>query len=248
MKDKEEKVSRLLASLKTVNAPEGFEGGVRTRIAQRRQEGPAARPTIFLVAKFALPLVVLFVLGGFLIFSDDSAMNVNMVPPVVEQRQDLAMVEESDPEPGAVVEANSGGVPARPIPLNRRQQTVAPAPQGGSQDLGLSPDDSAVFPAGVDPRNARITNTRPPNVGGITPLSILSFIGVSGSCSPVSCQVHSVGPSTLAAKAGIQPGDVVEEIDGRPIDSFRGVTGAVTVRSLRILRNGKGLTIPIGRP
>jgi len=248
MKDQEEEISRLVASLKTVEAPEGFEGRVRTRIAQRRHDRPTSRPTIFLVAKFALPLIVLLLLGGFLIVSDEGSIDANMIPPVVDQRQDVGLIEQPDPELGSALELDSGSPSVKPIPANRGVQSASRSPEGGSQDMGLSPDDSAVFPAGVDPRKARLTNSRPPNSGGITPLSILSFIGISGSCSPVSCQVHSVGPSSLAARASIQPGDVVEEIDGRPIDSFRRVTGFVTVRSLRILRNGKGLTIPIGRP
>ena len=247
MNDREE-VTRILAGLRAVEAPENFEGSVRARIAERRTVRSATRPSLLLAAKFAIPMLLLMLLGAFLIVSDDRALNTEMVPAIADEAVEAANLGDVQ-----VAAPRSAGTPfadtvVAESAINRNARTTRPDPQGGSQDMALSQDDTTVFPDGVDPRNAKITNAKPPNAGGISPLSILSFIGISGGCTPVSCKVNSVRPASLSAKAGIQSGDVVMAIDDRSIDSFRDSRGAVTVRSLTVVRNGETQKIPIGRP
>lgn len=245
MKDQEEGISRLLASLKTVEAPEGFEGGVRTRIAERSEARTASQPTIFLVAKFALPLVVLVVLGGFLIVSDDTSVNVNMVPAVADQQQELGVMEESGPEVGAVIEPNGETVTRKSVSTNKNEKSAARALQGGSQDMGLLPDDSTVFPPGVDPRKARNSNLASPPTGKISLDSVLSMIGISADCSSAGCSAKDVRTGSIAANLGVRGGDRIVAINGKSIDEATAVEGRFSLNELTLIRGGSRIVVSL---
>lgn len=243
MKDQEEIIARALSSLKAVEAPEGFEGVVRTRIAEGRKDETAA-PTFWLVAKFALPMLLLVMLGVFFVVSDDGVVNVEMVPPVGSPSQVIADLPPSDVEKTDMAVAEASIDKTDVSSTDRAVPVPTSSPQGGSQDHTRAPDESAVFPEGVDPRNANIQGDDPPRQP-ITPLSILSFIGISGGCSPTSCAVRSVQEGSIAERSGVRPGDVIREIDGRAIDSFHSFTGNVTVTRLTVVRGGESISISI---
>lgn len=244
LNEKDEKLSRSLGSLPLVEAPAGFEGAVRSRIAERRSTAASvARPTLLLALKFALPMVVLVFLGTFLIVSNDATGLAEMIPPVTESGNEIAEFDEKpsdELEPPAV---SSNGTSRAANAANRADSSRAIKSPAGSEDFGLSPDETTVFPPGVDPRKANAVNMKPPTGGKISPNSLLSFIGITSACSPVSCTVSSVKEASPAERAGVRVGDVIETIGDRPIDSFR--NAAVTVDRLGVVRDGKRITITL---
>jgi hypothetical protein len=237
---KEETISRLLGSLPTAEAPENFEAMVRSQIADRRPAESSGRPVLWLALKFALPMLLLVFLGAFLIVSDDSSLDTGMVPPV--DSSSVPSMDLDEKVPSNDVAVNSRNESGRPQPVNRNAEVPKTTPP--SEVKALSQDDTTRFPPGVDPRNATKTNKRP-SPGRISPISILSFIGITSACSPVSCQVRALQAGGLADRAGVRVGDVVEAIDQRPIDSTHLFSGEVAVRTLRIRRDGKQLTISL---
>ena len=243
MKDEEE-ISRMLASLKTVDAPENFEGGVRSRIAQRREQPSLSRPGLLLVAKFAFPLLLLLAVGGFLIVSDERSLSGDMVPPVGEGTHEVAVFDDSQAVPPSVT--NNVNSPVAQAQVNRGGGNSRPIPQGGSQDQGLSQDETTLFPDGVDPRKARVTNGKPPTGGAIAPESVLLMIGVLSTCSPTGCVANAVRAGSIAAGAGIQDGDLISAIDGRPINA-NGITGQFRVSEITLTRSGRIITVSIAR-
>jgi hypothetical protein len=245
MKDEEE-ISRMLASLKTVDAPEDFEGGVRSRIAKRRDEPALSRPSLLLVAKFAFPMLLLLAVGGFLIVSDSGTLKADMVPPVGNQTHEVAVFDETRSGPSVpdmpITNRNSATAQA----INRSGPNSNAVKQNNSQDQGLSQDNTTVFPDGLDPRNAKRTGTQPPPRRPISPISLLSMMGILSACTPQSCQVREVSESSLAGKAGVHVGDIITKIGDRPIDSFHSTS--FEVRSIEVVRDGKSINISIGRP
>lgn len=234
----EEQISRLLRDMPAAEAPENFEGMVRSRIAERRAFDRPGRPVFWLAAKFAAPMVLLAAFGVFLILSDDGAVNVEMISPV--DAPEVASANLSFDDTPVSVAAVNNLKQSPPLNKSAEQRPVEPP----SQDKALSSDDTTRFPPGVDPRKATRTNERP-SAGRIAPTSILSFIGITSACTPVSCQVRAVQPGGLAERSGVRVGDVIEAIDDRPIDSTHVFSGGISVRTLRVKRDGLPLTIAL---
>ena len=234
----EKQVSRLLGKLQAAEAPENFEAMVRSRIAERRPVDGGGRSVFWLVLKFAAPMVLLVVLGIFLVQIDDGSLNGELIPSV--DAPGVVSANLSSQETPSRITAVNAVRQSPPLNQSSRQlQTGSP-----SQDIALSPDDSTLFPPGVDPRKATRTDERPSS-GRISPVTILSFIGVTSACTPTSCQVGALQTGGLAERSGVRVGDVIEAIDERPIGSNHTVSGEMSVGSLRVKRDGKRLTITL---
>lgn len=243
MSDHEEEISRLAASLKTVEAPEGFEGAVRTRIAAQRSDTDLSRPTFWLVAKFALPMVLLAALGGFFILSSDGDIKADLVPPVSDSSGPIVVAQAPDevrPEDKTV--AVNGGAPR----TTNKNGSVQPSSSPTSQDLAVSGDNSAVFPDGTDLLNAKLRNVPPPT-GKMDAASILLNIGVRVSCTRTACSVTSVNDGSIAAGQGISVGDQIVAIDRTAINSSTAIEGVFSVNEITLIRDGKRIVIPIRR-
>lgn len=244
--DHEEKISKVLRSLPQVEAPQHFEAGVRARIAQGRTSKSERQPLLLLGAKFAFPLVLLLILGGILIFTNQPEIDRSMVPAIDDAGLSLASVD-SPPESGQATSAVDPTSENRVPPANRRTKSpdnTLPA----VEDQALSRDDSTVFPKGVDPRNAGVSNRPLPTAGSISPESVLSMIGISSSCSSTGCRAIEVRSGSIAEKSGVRTGDMVEAIEDRLVGSTKPLQGRISVESLTIMRDGRRITLRITRP
>lgn len=237
----EEEISTILGSLRRIEAPENFEGVVRTRIAETRPARALTRPALLLGLKFAFPLLLLLMLGAFLILSNDTPIDQAAVP-----QPDNSPVEIAEIDAPSVLDtgmAKNMNARREPTPGTRDQKSARIVDPQMSEDQALTPDNSTVFPKGVDPRNAVPTNRKPPGNGVIPPTSILSMIGIASSCSPRGCLAGEVRPDSIAERSGVRSGDLIEAIDDRAIGSASQLTGSVSVSSLRILRDGRRITL-----
>ncbi len=246
MKDEEE-ISRMLASLRAVEAPDNFEGVVRSRIAGRRDEDSLSRPSFWLFAKFAFPMLLLLAIGAFLIVFSERELSGDMVPAVGSGTVDAAAIEDPPAGPSDISSSPNVNSPVAQVPVNRGAGNSRAVAQGGSEDIGLSSDDSTVFPDGVDPRKAIVTNGKPAGEGSISPAEVLLMIGISSNCSPTGCLATAVREGSIAAVSGIESGDLISAMDGRPLNSSSGITGKFTVSELTIVRSGKRMTVSVGR-
>ena len=249
MRDEEE-ISRMLASLKTVDAPEDFEGGGRTRIANGGEEPSLSRPSLLLVAKFAFPLLLLFAVGAFLLVSDNPPLNADVVPPVGGEVPHVAVFDEpaSESTVATTTNLNTGKAQVPSNSGNSRATQSDPQSQGSSMDdQALSPDDTTIFPDGVDPRKARITNSQRPSGGQISLTGLLSTIGISASCSSAGCAATDVREGSVAANAGIQAGDQLVALDQQTINASTSLKGSLSVSTITLIRDGKRMVVSIGR-
>ena len=66
--------------------------------------------------------------------------------------------------------------------------------------------------------------------------------------------ISDVDPKSAAQKAGVEPGDIIEAIDGHPIDHLPSVIGAIFLHPveepvlLKVLRGSRALTLEIHAP
>ena len=239
----EEEISRVVGSLQRIDAPENFDGMVRSRIAERRTPDSALRPVLLLGLKFALPLILLLVLGAVLLLSDQSSVDRAGVPPIVNSYVEVADIILL--QPNEIRGADDANLRHPALPAHRKMNNVQVPDLPESEDQAISRDDSTVFPRGLDPRNANLTNRKAPEGGEISPESLLAMIGVQGTCSRSGCFADDVRSGSIAEKSGIRSGDLIEAIDDRAIGSNSHLRGRVTVASLRILRDGQRLTVKL---
>ena len=235
----EEKLYRLLGGLPVAEAPEDFEGSVRSRIAERRAFR-SDRPVFWLAVKFAGPMLLLVIIGAFLILSDDNSLNAGMVPTVAAPP--VGSADLSVDEPSNAAPSNGGNSTRQSMP---NRNATLPQAEPGSQEKALSPDDTTQFPPGVDPRRAVPTNQRPSTGGKISPSAILGMLGIGTACSDAGCKVVSIQPNSIASKIGLEIDDLIEAIDNRSIGAGKSFEGSVSVSSLRVLRAGKRSTVRV---
>ncbi|MCS7063231.1 MAG: M50 family metallopeptidase, partial [Methylacidiphilales bacterium] len=83
---------------------------------------------------------------------------------------------------------------------------------------------------------------------------IIYFVGRPTSESETTTTVGYVIPESPAAKAGIQPGDQIQKIDGHAVHRFRGAGASITWRiissenetlTIDLLRQGQPLTLQV---
>lgn len=228
--NEEEKVTRLLGGLPAVEAPENFEAMVRSQIAERRNSEPSGRPVFWLAMKFALPMLLLVALGAFLIISDESSLNVELVPPV--ESPSIASVDLEEKLPSKDLAVNSQNDSVRSPQVNRNSEVPKTAPS--LEEKALSQDDTTMFPPGVDPRRV---------AGKVSAPAVLRMLGIEVSCSNAGCEVVSIQQNSIASNLGLEQGDLIEAIDDKRIGAASMVEGSVT--TLRIVRAGKHSTIAL---
>jgi S1-C subfamily serine protease len=65
------------------------------------------------------------------------------------------------------------------------------------------------------------------------------------------CELREIMPGTPAAKAGLQPLDVVSEIDGKPLENYRALISYLSTRTggdkvkLLVQRGGKKMEVEV---
>ena len=141
--------------------------------------------------------------------------------------------------------ANAGKPPAKPA-------TKPAAPRQVEVDADISADEPAAEPAPVTPVKAdgptRLSR-KEVNVA-LNDFGALAA-SIDGSFTAKGLVLEKLGASSVFTKAGLQVGDVITAIDGRPLKTIDDAAdlyaraGSMTRASVQILRAGKPLTLRI---
>lgn len=251
-------VSAALGGLKKVYAPMSFEANVRSAIDAGRDRTFFSTPGFILGLKFALPSVVLLALGVFLIFSSGGpdagqiAQRETAAPPVSVDVPSGVPV--SGPPANQVNNMIAGGAqvnrqPAvnRPVRANQKAANDRVF-RGGSRDLALSPDNTAILPKSMNPDQKLDPARRglDPAAGSITVVAILSKLGASANCTENGCTATSIQPGSAAERSGIKKGDLLEAINGKPVRAGKVLEAGEMIRNVTLLREGDRITIQLG--
>lgn len=244
-------VSVLLSSLERVNAPEDFERQVRQRIAANETPAPFDRAVLLLGLKFAAPMLLLAMVGAFLIYFNSKTPDVTELPEVIDpfiaNKKDVPTGANDNGAVASTHKSNAGVVNGRNLNNSSTTPTIR---NGNLRDMNLSRTEDItvdqapepIYPPGINP-NQKIVPPTNTSGGSISPDSILAILGIKSLCSPVNCKVVGVQSQSVGEKAGLIVGDVVEAIDDRPIGSTHFSSGAISVSSLRVNRDGKIVTV-----
>lgn len=257
----EQKVVQLLGGLRRAQAPGDFEFHVKARIAQGNPGAPAP---LFGRFRYFAPLAVVLMVAGYIGFSE-------IMSPRVNNGITVAGTSRSEPSSGNVQQRNVAAnpelevpapVPAADIPTMRGNEEIASAghyrksnrrPSLKFENTGGSKTDAGrafkkiINPPGINPAPVN-TNQNASETEGITKTGVrdlLSMLGIDAESAAKGWKVRSSKANSAAERAGVRADDVIEAIDDRQIDANSVFTGNFAVKSLKILREGKSLTIAL---
>ena len=246
-------VSAALGRLGKVTAPAGFEANVRSAIEERSRRPVFASPGFLLGLKFGVPAILLLFLGAFLLFSAGGVDNDRIAvsepvgqPAATDVASGVPASEQSSAGQVNNVIAK-GGQGNTQVPVNRNargSQTSGNGRefQGGSRDFALSQDNTSIGPKDIDPDQKLVT--APPS-GSVTAETILSKMGISSKCIEKGCNAVSVRSASIAGTSGVKAGDVIEAIDGKPVDAGTVFKGNVIIRNVTVRRDGRRVIVPL---
>lgn len=263
----EAKVRRMLGELKRIEAPRNFDFKLKARIASTRPEDLRKPESRLVFLRYAMPLLlVLVVISGVVVIGlygvdNGDVPEVAYTAPTKQADRELTQPVVS-PAPALTTPANSVAdetAVAKTTPIEG--QTIASSSQprrmertGTARDLS---DDGAGSKDGalgnpkpiIDLNNAKPTSAAPAGTGPSMPAgqipvqTVLDFSGIKTTYSNSGWRVNAVLPSSIADKAGIKTGDLIEGINGQPVTEGTKFSGEVRVRSLKVGRNGQSMVI-----
>ena len=259
MEFEDDPVSRLLGGLKRVEAPGDFDFRVKARIAAGR---PVDRTASWLpnAVRFAVPLGLLLLIGGYFGFNALYSFNKVDVPPIAEVRSTIAApVIGAQSNESVTLPANpviAERVEIKPTGTDSKINTGSPEkrivsfkpsegqPGGGSYDEARR-TPRQFYPKGIDPNRKLLVpkdfegNTR------VAAKNILSFIGIDAVYSGSSWKVGLVKQNSIAERSGMKAGDVIEAINDLPLTEKTAFGNKFSGKSIRVRRDGKSMQIDL---
>lgn len=263
--ESEEVVANLIGRLPKVEAPADFDIKVRARIAERRASGKKGIAWLRLALPGAgLALIVgIFSIAAFLRIGDDVAM---VAPP---EGIEPAQVFPEPPAPSANAPAADATVVERVLPANIQPSTIPAASRppdessqgrktsgpaeipesddsAGSRDISLRPPSSIDIPSevrsssGAVPADVARSNERRPT--GLPLAQALSFAGLNLEFAGKRIVIASIRPNSAGARSGMLAGDIIEQINDRPVaagDEFS------EIKTVTVNRGGQRVRIAL---
>jgi hypothetical protein len=238
-------ISRVLGSLKRVDAPGDFDVRVRARIAQGR---PAAGRSWFPVPAGVAATVLVVAAAGYFGFRSYYPPAVVQEASVVTAPQvaDQTLAKQQEPqadrrvEPGkeqandAIAVKPPDMQPTIPAGLAPTSQPKAAdkEPGGGSFDItrGIP---KVITPKGVNPDSR------------LSPNQILSGLGAEANYNGVSWSVSEVKRNSLAERSGLKAGDVIEAVNNQPLTKRTSFPNSFAGRTISVRREGKVIEIAL---
>jgi hypothetical protein len=251
-----QKVAAMLTALPRVEAPANFEFAVKAGIAK----GSPSRSAFWPFLKTAAPLAMIVVVVGLgLLYyqrPDGAEVGVSSNPPVSNPALAPAQTEPA-PAPSLTMTAPPQETPPdqtqrasadrdRTVPTRRTTSSSSnTGARGGSVDRILHAGN-VIMPPGTEsanPRN-RNANTATAAMTDMPVREVLNMFGVEGDFADGGWKVKSVKANSLGSRTKIAAGDVIESVDGQPVENDTKLKGGVKTFTVR--RDGKVITLTSG--
>lgn len=239
----ERRVAELIGTLKSVDAPGDFDMRVRSRIAINREAtvSPSWRP---LVAGLAAAVVIG---GGYLGYRSTQPAPVSITAESKSPANPAPIISGPAIEPAPRVTAESPAQTAETVASQKPPsgpKTPKPPSTGGSIDQALK-DTQKFEPSGAGRAVGGSSDVRSMGTGEISVNSVFSILGVDATWEGSGWRVSSVRSHSVADRASLKAGDVVEAIDGRPLTATSRFVGRFDGKSLRVRRDGATLDLAL---
>jgi hypothetical protein len=253
----EEPVSQLLGALPRVAAPADFTTRVRAGIARGRslETGGYRLP---LSIRYGVGLgIVLLAFGsagwGWLYYT--TALEIQPVAVVepysakTESRVSPTIVGESVDKDAENVRSASNAsekpLPLRPSANETKTSRMAAAPPEASVDQAVN-IARTVYPRGINPNIRSVTNSKDVIHGRqIAAKDVLAQLGAITTFAESGLRVDAVNAYSLAERAGVKAGDMIEAINDQPVVKDMVFSGSFSGKSLRVVRGGRKIIIAL---
>jgi len=265
MSREQTRVWRMIDGLQRVDAPTDFDFHVKARIAKSKSAAFQQRFFPVLRYVLPLGLVVL-ILGAVIFNTTDfrdsnSTQIVESLPqmPVAGQtssgnfstpEQIVVVATPQQPSPNENTVAENLNL--KPAASEKEIQFVAEKSTkklltesrkanpknsgGGSREFSLTSPDAPKLPLGINPNQTIEPSPNTGNLNPITDVQILDFIGIETVSEKGGKKVKAVKPDSLAERSGVEPGDLVEAIDGKRIGDKAFVLDTAEIKKLTVSR------------
>lgn len=263
----------MLGGLEPVDVPKDFNVQVRARIARGRPESPSV---FIPALRYVLPLVIVLAVVSFVAVNtlyfvdpgspvvqsnpsdsvekpvDDIALQEESIPVLEGQTDNTVAVSAENENPAVVREltagqtknnSNSGGI--RDIGPTAEPDVLRDS-GGGSQVLSVSPGREVITPLGINTNTQNLAVPPTMNPRTFTVTEVLSLIGIELTTDDENRRVKSVTQNSPAERSGVRTGDVIEEIDGKPLIGENLRERSFQGNKLTVRRADKRLEIVIG--
>lgn len=264
-----EKVRGMCGGLKRVNAPKNFDFHLKARIANcdpNEFKSNAFLPFL----RYALPLCVVLLLAGFVVFSgiliDNQSATLAETSPTVQAENSTTNSENvvAKTLPAATISnASSPSANAEPQKATSNAEFASitnkiSIANSANKKTGLSEDfggtrestsrDSKIltpkgFPSIQTPVSNQSVNMKSQN--SISVKSAFSGIGIEAEFVNPNWRVKSVAANSLAMRSGLKSGDLIEAADDRKLDSETISEQSLTIKTLHVLREGKKIVVEL---
>ena len=246
--DQNEAVGRLVAGLPRVEAPSDFEMRVRARIASGRTAGTSWRTPL---SRVAVPAALLLAIGGYFGYFAFYQNAPYATPEIVTSPESRPLPSEPEPGPGDHVAAAPDTVPEpRAAERTNGSDRQPSAPRRSGTDDGIDTAESAVRQPQTFSQpgraNQAVQNLNPAEGGpGISPKDVFDTLGLRATFSSSAWKVGSVTPKSLADKAGVKAGDIIEALNDQPLTEKTVLGRTFTGTSMRVRRGGQIIEIDL---
>jgi hypothetical protein len=254
-----EPICKLLNELGRVEAPNDFDFRVRARIAEGRSFVRSA-PWFPASLRYAVPLVLLLLIGGYVAFDAFYTPSDIGVPPLAEVRPSIIapIIETSPNEIGQPSnqlvaekpdvkppESENNVIPReseKKIPFSYPKRN---RPGGGSIDQAIR-EGRNFYPHGLKPSNKVLV--KPRDFERDTQVSakvVLSLIGIEADFSGSSWIIRIVKPDSMAERSGVKVGDMIEAINNQALTETTVFGNKFDGKSMRVRRDGQAVQIDL---
>ena len=257
----DEQIAALLGGLNRVNAPADFDFRVKAGIARgtatssggfRLRRGFAYAAAIALLVVVGVPMAIFYANRSNGVESTNLAGNTQdavAVHPVEAPPANGTGPNEVSGDRIATIREDKTVVTNANKTANSPDAIAAPRKTRGGSYVEASREGNRRLPKGLDP-NAR-TPTKPEDFAMNAPISakdVLSTLGVNAKFDGSAWTVEAVSENSVAARAGLRPGDMIEAIDDQALSADTEFKGKVSGKTIRIVRAGKPLSIDLSKP
>jgi len=243
-------VAVLLSSLSRVEAPKNFEFGVKARIAKGAPRLAGFIPFLKVAAPSTLLLVVAVLVTFYLWVPapNETAAITDFSPKETTQTLPTPVLIHPAPAPklepqtvnpmdGQLGIAKARRIDAPPVRKTRRPAGVSTDGRG-SFDTGIKRAPVITAP-GFESTNPNNGNSNSNNVRPVQ--EVFEMLGISADPVETGWKVRGLMVNSLASRAKVQLGDIVESIDGQQLKGNSIPIDGVTVLTVR--RDGKSINL-----
>lgn len=248
--NEDEKISGLLRGLEKIDAPEDFAFRVKARIVAGRPARSGGG--VFAFLKYAAPVAALVLFGAFIFVQTNLIYDTAAVPPVAANEiafpADPTAGEAAEPDFAAKETSDeiisNSNAPETAVETARANSKPAPVRQdddadGGSYDSASSDPRDSIMPRGIPNPLAASTPRVNMEKGSFKVADVLSQIGIAAKQSASGdWSATDVKSGSMAERAGVKKGDVIQEIGDTHIKGRTEITGRFSAKSITVVRGG----------